>query len=46
MLMPLKKKYLVPKPVGCGQKKAGGNSVPKKKSIAKLLNESAKRRGK
>lgn len=46
MLIPLKKKYLVAKPVGCGQKKAGGNSTPKKKTIWKHLSESAKKRGK
>ncbi len=40
---PLKQKYLEPKPRGFKSKTS--NSQPKKKSMAKLLNESAKRRG-
>lgn len=41
MLIPLKKKYLVAKPRG--HKSSTSNSLPKKKSIWKKLEEAAKK---
>jgi hypothetical protein len=44
ILLPLKQKYLERKPKGFASK--SGNSAPKKKTMAKMLQASARKRGK